>query len=42
MIYDVNVMRLIYDALDVMRITRDDAQSLLKDLSAEVPEMLTG
>lgn len=42
LIYDINVMRLIYDALDVMKITRDDADSLLKELSAEVPEMLTG
>lgn len=40
--YDVNIMRLIYDALDLMRITRDDAESLLKELSEEVPEVLTG
>ncbi|XP_026315646.1 cilia- and flagella-associated protein 44 isoform X2 [Hyposmocoma kahamanoa] len=42
LIYDVNIMRLIYDALDLMKFSRENADSLLKELSAEVPEMLTG
>ncbi|CAH2076498.1 unnamed protein product, partial [Iphiclides podalirius] len=40
--HDVNVMTLLYDCLDAMRVTRDDADQLLKDLTDELPDVLAG
>ncbi|XP_030032146.1 cilia- and flagella-associated protein 44 isoform X2 [Manduca sexta] len=42
LIHDVNVMTLLYDCLDAMRVTRDDADELLKDLTVELPDIISG
>lgn len=41
-IYDINVMKLLYDCLDAMRVTRDDADELLQELTSELPEVISG
>lgn len=42
LVYDVNVMKLLYDCLDSMRVTRDDADELLRELTAELPDVISG
>lgn len=42
LVYDVNVMKLLYDCLDSMRITRDDAPQLLKELNEMLPDVISG
>ncbi|XP_049868169.1 cilia- and flagella-associated protein 44 [Pectinophora gossypiella] len=42
MIHEVNVMKLLYDCLDAMRHTREDADLLLKDLTDAMPEVFCG
>ncbi|CAG4986746.1 unnamed protein product [Parnassius apollo] len=42
LISDVNITKLLYDCLDAMRVTRDDADQLLKDLTDELPDVLSG
>ncbi|CAK1600977.1 unnamed protein product [Parnassius mnemosyne] len=42
LIHDVNITKLLYDCLDAMRVTRDDADQLLKDLTDELPDVLSG
>ncbi|XP_052756190.1 cilia- and flagella-associated protein 44 [Galleria mellonella] len=42
MVYDINVMKLLYDCLDAMRVTRDDADQLLHELTSELPDVLAG
>jgi hypothetical protein len=42
MVYDVNIMKLLYDCLDAMRVSRDDADELLRDLSSQLPEVISG
>ncbi|KAI5642684.1 hypothetical protein NE865_05210 [Phthorimaea operculella] len=42
MIYDVNVVNLLYDCLDSMRVNRDDAEELLKDLTDLLPSVISG
>ncbi|CAB3223441.1 unnamed protein product [Arctia plantaginis] len=39
---DVNTMKLLFDALDVMRVTRDDAQALLADINERLPDIISG
>ncbi|XP_075974116.1 cilia- and flagella-associated protein 44 [Anticarsia gemmatalis] len=39
---DINIMKLLYDTLDTMRVTRDDAQELLKDVNAKLPDIISG
>ncbi|XP_013136912.1 PREDICTED: cilia- and flagella-associated protein 44 [Papilio polytes] len=41
-VQEVNVMSLLFDCLDAMRVTRDDAEELLKDLTDQLPEVLAG
>ncbi|XP_068632653.1 cilia- and flagella-associated protein 44 [Battus philenor] len=40
--HDVNIMSLLYDCLDAMRVTRDDADELLRDLTDQLPDVLAG
>ncbi|XP_063361265.1 cilia- and flagella-associated protein 44 [Cydia amplana] len=40
--YDVNIMKLLYDALDTLHASRDDATQLMRDLTAVLPEVLSG
>ncbi|XP_059046371.1 cilia- and flagella-associated protein 44 isoform X2 [Achroia grisella] len=42
MVYDINIMKLLYDCLDAMRVTRDDADQLLRELTSELPDVLAG
>ncbi|XP_045494848.1 cilia- and flagella-associated protein 44 [Colias croceus] len=42
LVYDVNVMKLLYDCLDSMRVTRDDADELLRELTAELADVISG
>ncbi|XP_072939178.1 cilia- and flagella-associated protein 44 [Epargyreus clarus] len=42
LVYDINVMKLLYDCLDAMRVTRDDADQLLRELTAELPDVISG
>ncbi|KAM3964257.1 cilia- and flagella-associated protein 44 [Aphomia sociella] len=40
--YDINVMKLLYDCLDAMHVTRDDADQLLRELTSVLPDVLAG
>ncbi|XP_050665029.1 uncharacterized protein LOC126965446 [Leptidea sinapis] len=42
LVYDVNIMKLLYDCLDAMRVSRDDADELLRELTAELPDVISG
>ncbi|KAL0880918.1 hypothetical protein ABMA27_002088 [Loxostege sticticalis] len=42
MVYDINIMKLLYDCLDAMRVSRDDADELLRELTAQLPDVLSG
>ncbi|CAH0581322.1 unnamed protein product [Chrysodeixis includens] len=41
-VHDVNVMKLLFDCLDAMRVSRDDANELLKDVTALLPSIVSG
>ncbi|XP_026491825.2 cilia- and flagella-associated protein 44 [Vanessa tameamea] len=41
-VYEVNLMKLLYDCLDLMRVTRDDAEELLQELTAELTKVVSG
>ncbi|CAH0714428.1 unnamed protein product, partial [Brenthis ino] len=42
LVYEVNLMKLLYDCLDTMRVTRDDAEELLQELTTELPKVVSG
>ncbi|CAH2108330.1 unnamed protein product [Euphydryas editha] len=42
LVYEVNLMKLLYDCLDMMRVSRDDAEELLKELTNELPQVVSG
>ncbi|XP_052739568.1 cilia- and flagella-associated protein 44 [Bicyclus anynana] len=42
LVYEVNLMKLLYDCLDMMRVSRDEADVLLQDLTNELPKILSG
>ncbi|KAJ0175517.1 hypothetical protein K1T71_008676 [Dendrolimus kikuchii] len=42
LVYDVNIMKMLYDCLDAMRVSRDDAQMLLREINAELPDVISG
>lgn len=35
-------MKLLYDCLDMMRVSRDDAEELLEELTKELPQVVSG
>ncbi|KAJ8730764.1 hypothetical protein PYW08_002177 [Mythimna loreyi] len=39
---EMNVTNLLFDCLDAMRVTRDDAEILLRDVMDRLPEVMTG
>ncbi|KAL4703802.1 hypothetical protein ACJJTC_011602 [Scirpophaga incertulas] len=39
---DVSIIKLIFDCLDAMRVSRDDANKLLKDLATQLPDVISG
>lgn len=42
LVYEVNLMKLLYDCLDMMRVSRDDAEDLLRELTTELRKVLSG
>lgn len=42
LVYEVNLMKLLYDCLDIMRVSRDDAGALLQELTNELPQVISG
>ncbi|CAG9785673.1 unnamed protein product [Diatraea saccharalis] len=42
LVYDVNIQKLLFDCLDSMRVSRDEADELLKDLTSQLPDVTSG
>ncbi|XP_045768159.1 cilia- and flagella-associated protein 44 isoform X2 [Maniola jurtina] len=42
LVYEVNLMKLLYDCLDMMRVSRDEADVLLQELTNELPKVISG
>lgn len=42
MVHDVNITKLLFDCLDAMRVSRDEANELLKDVTELLPDVLAG
>ncbi|CAH2265748.1 jg7937 [Pararge aegeria aegeria] len=42
LVYEVNLMKLLYDCLDMMRVSRDEADVLLQELTNELPKIISG
>ncbi|XP_053613001.1 cilia- and flagella-associated protein 44 [Plodia interpunctella] len=41
-VYDVNIMKLLYNCLDAMRVSREEADQLLKELTDMLPDVIAG
>lgn len=42
MVFDINVTKLLFDCLDAMRVSREAANELLKDVTDLLPDVVAG
>ncbi|RVE42054.1 hypothetical protein evm_013296 [Chilo suppressalis] len=42
LIYDVNIQKLLFDCLDSMHVSRDEADELLQELTLQLPDVISG